>query len=171
MEKSTQTGNEMTLRNVKSENEIAETAIAAREIWTQHFTPIIGSDQVEYMLEKFQSAGAISEQIKNGGYTYLNVIENGAVIGYTGFKKDGKRMFLSKLYVKKSHRGKGASRLMLNEIIKRSEGLDGIYLTVNKHNDTTIEIYRHMGFRLIDKAVTDIGNGFVMDDYIFQLDI
>ncbi|MGN0622047.1 MAG: GNAT family N-acetyltransferase [Porcipelethomonas sp.] len=159
------------IREVKTDDEIAATAALAEEIWHQHFTPIIGADQVKYMISKFQSAEAIKKQIMTQGYTYLNAFEGDERTGYTGFCRDGNRMFLSKLYVRKEHRGKGISRLMLNDIIKRSEGLEGIYLTVNKHNDRTIEIYKHMGFRMIDKAVTDIGCGFVMDDYIFQLDI
>ncbi len=159
----------VSIKEVRTKEQIAETAVLAEEIWTQHFTPIIGSGQVKYMLDKFQSTEAIENQIENEGYTYLIVSDNGNLIGYTGFKKDGNRMFLSKLYIKKTHRGKGISRLMLNEIINRSGGLEGIYLTVNKHNDNTIEIYRHMGFKEIDSVVTDIGSGYVMDDYIFEL--
>ena len=57
---------------------------------------------------------------------------------------------------------------MFEEIRKRSEGLKSIYLTVNKYNDRTIAIYHHMGFVQIDDVVTDIGGGFVMDDYILE---
>lgn len=162
---------EVILKKVETDIDIEKTAETAKEIWTQHFTSIIGAEQVKYMLEKFQSHRAISNQIKREGYTYLNVIANGEIIGYTGFKKDGSRMFLSKLYVKKEYRGMGVSRIMLNEIIKCSSDMDGIYLTVNKYNYNTIEIYKHMGFKIIDSAETDIGNSFIMDDYILQLDI
>jgi len=36
----------------------------ASHIWIEHYTPILGPQQVAYMLEKFQSALAIREQIK-----------------------------------------------------------------------------------------------------------
>ncbi len=85
---------EVILKKVETDIDIVKTAETAKEIWTQHFTPIIGAEQVKYMLEKFQSHRAISNQIKREGYTYLNVIANGEIIGYTGFKKDGSRMFL-----------------------------------------------------------------------------
>ncbi len=162
----------ITLNDVTTKEQIEQTAQLASEIWHQHFTPIIGAAQVEYMLKKFQSAGAMTRQIADEGYTYLIALgDDGSAVGYTAFHPDGNRMFLSKLYVKKEYRGNGISRQILNEIIKRSNGLCGIYLTVNKHNDTTIAIYKHMGFRLIDSVVTDIEGGFVMDDYIFQLDL
>lgn len=156
------------LSEVDSEEQIDQTARLADEIWHQHFTPIIGTDQVEYMLGKFQNADAMKRQMEQEGYTYLMAVDGDEPVGYTGFKKEANRMFLSKLYVKEDHRQLGIGRLMFEEIKKRSEGLNDIYLTVNKHNDVTIAIYRHMGFELINSVVTDIGGGYVMDDYIFQ---
>lgn len=156
------------LTEVESEEQIKRVAGLADEIWHQHFTPIIGAGQVEYMLGKFQSVDAMKRQMGQEGYTYLMAADGDEPVGYTGFKKEGNRMFLSKLYVKESYRHQGVGKLMFEEIRKRSEGLDNIYLTVNKYNDVTIAIYRHMGFQLIDSVVTDIGGGYVMDDYIFQ---
>lgn len=156
------------LTEVNNEEQIGRTARLADEIWHQHFTPIIGAEQVEYMLGKFQNEAAMKRQIEQEGYRYLMALDGDEPVGYTGFKKEENRMFLSKLYVKADHRHQGIGRLMFEEIQKRSKGLDHIYLTVNKHNDVTIAIYRHMGFELTDSVVTDIGGGYVMDDYIFQ---
>lgn len=55
------------IQRILSQSDIAQTADLAREIWTDHFTPIIGSAQVEYMLEKFQSPDAMTRQISGGG--------------------------------------------------------------------------------------------------------
>ncbi|NCA83730.1 MAG: GNAT family N-acetyltransferase, partial [Opitutae bacterium] len=60
----------MTLERVESAEPIAAVAALAREIWTQHYVPIIGAAQVEYMLEKFQSAEAIARQLAGEGYEY-----------------------------------------------------------------------------------------------------
>lgn len=43
-----------------------------------------------------------------------------------------------------------------------------IQLTVNKHNINSINAYKKWGFKTIDSVVTDIGSGFVMDDYIME---
>ena len=43
----------------------------ADEIWNEHFTRIIGKAQVDYMLDKFQSKEAITEQINNGFLYFL----------------------------------------------------------------------------------------------------
>ncbi len=42
----------------------------AYSIWREHYTPIIGRHQVEYMLEKFQSKEALLNQIEKEGYIY-----------------------------------------------------------------------------------------------------
>lgn len=45
-------------------------------------------------------------------------------------------------------------------------GTEKIWLTCNKHNDNTLAIYDHLGFVITNEQEADIGNGFVMDDYI-----
>jgi len=50
-------------------------------------------------------------------------------------------------------------------------GLGRIWLTCNKNNSRTLSIYKKLGFSIIDSIVTDIGNGFVMDDYVLEKQI
>ena len=48
----------------------------------------------------------------------------------------------------------------------RKEGLSKIRLTVNKGNTHAVQVYEHYGFRTVEKVKTDIGSGYVMDDFI-----
>jgi len=152
-----------------------ELAALARRIWTEHYTPIIGEAQVEYMLDKFQSAGQILKDIKDNGYRYFIAYDGEKQIGYCAIKPYHEigGLFLSKLYVEKSMRGRGVSKLMLNKIksVAKLNNLDYIWLTVNKYNLKSIEIYKKLGFSIVDEMVTDIGNNFVMDDYKMQMRI
>lgn len=158
------------IKPVLSEEEILSLESLAKEIWNQHFVPIIGQEQVDYMLEKFQSSEAIKRQISEGMH-YFMVQADGENAGYCAYKIDGNRVFLSKLYVKLEYRGNGLGKLMLENIrqFASENDLKAVYLTVNKHNDDTISIYHHLGFQVIDSVVSDIGGGFVMDDFIMQL--
>ena len=52
--------------------------------------------------------------------------------------------------------------------IKELANRKPIRLTVNKYNKNSIAAYRKWGFKIIDSVVTDIGSGFVMDDFIMQ---
>ena len=82
------------------------------------------------MVEKFQSAKAIKEQIKNQKYASLT--------------------------------------LRFLENLCRNNGWAKIWLTVNNNNTNSIAAYQAMGFHAADTQVADIGNGFVMDDYIME---
>ncbi len=144
----------------------------ARDIWTEHFVPIIGDAQVEYMLEHFQSERAIAKQIAEGYQYFIVQIEEG-MIGYMAFvpEAESRRMQLSKLYLLPEDRGKGFGRIMIEfaEQHCRIMGAHTLWLTVNKHNRRAIDFYEHVGFTNAGPIVQDIGGGFVMDDYLLEI--
>ena len=151
---------------VTAKQHIEAVEALAREIWTEHYTPIIGRDQVEYMLARFQSAQAISEQLANG-YLYFLIREAGRFIGYISVLPEEQELFLSKIYVLSSRRGKGYGRKAVRfaEELAIKKGLGKIVLTVNKNNSLAIKAYEAIGFKKVEALVQDIGSGFVMDDY------
>ena len=57
---------QLQIKKAETENQIHEIADLAAVIWEEHFTPIIGEEQVAYMVEKFQSFPALSQQIRDG---------------------------------------------------------------------------------------------------------
>jgi ribosomal protein S18 acetylase RimI-like enzyme len=153
---------------VSDKNLIAVVETLAHNIWREYFTPIIGSPQVEYMLEKFQSRRALLSQIEIEGYLYyLFKDENDNWAGYFAVVPQKKELFLSKLYVTAENRRKGYGRRALEfvEALARDNGLSKITLTVNKNNSDSINAYKKLGFVITNSLVTDIGDGFVMDDY------
>jgi N-acetylglutamate synthase-like GNAT family acetyltransferase len=96
---------------------------------------------------------------------------DGFAIGYCAFEItseiDGK---LHKLYLRPSIKQKGAGSFMIEQISlqARSLGLTSIYLNVNKLN-SAVEFYLKKGFIVEREMVLDIGNGYVMDDYVMRL--
>ncbi len=161
---------EVTLSPVTSPAQVDALAALAEDIWREHFPPIIGDAQVTYMLDRFQSAPAISRQLSHEGYRYYFLEADGQVVGYTGVRPDGDSLFLSKLYIQKPARGNGYASAAVRTMVDwcREKGWRKIWLTVNRHNDTTIAIYRKLGFVTVREEAADIGNGFVMDDYIME---
>jgi ribosomal protein S18 acetylase RimI-like enzyme len=141
----------------------------AREIWSEHYTPVIGKEQVDYMLEKFQSPEAISEQI-DSGYEYYLVRKDGQNVGYFALlpAKAEKKAQLSKIYVHANARRTGVGQRIIAFCERRCAelGLNELWLTVNRHNTGSIAFYKKNGFSRTRKLVQDIGNGFVMDDYV-----
>lgn len=157
---------------VRSDEELGRVAELARETWTRHYTPIIGAGQVEYMLEKFQSVAAIARQIAEG-YEYYLMVAGGACCGYFALVPDeaGERLMLSKIYVLADKQGLGLGREAVAFAVRRCRelGRRALWLTVNKRNARSIAFYERVGFVTESSVVTDIGGGFVMDDYVMAL--
>ena len=156
----------MNIEEVSTEAQIETVAALAHEIWNQHFIPIIGKAQVDYMLEKFQSKKAITGQIESG-YSYYLLKAGDEYVGYTGVCLKEDELFLSKLYIRASQRGKGCGRKAIEflEGLAAEKGLSKITLTVNKYNTDSIKAYEKFGFANLGVLAQDIGSGFVMDDY------
>lgn len=148
--------------------QIAEVARLAREIWNQHYAPVIGQGQVDYMLERFQSVSAITDQLAEG-YEYYLVSSGQAVAGYLAVvPRPGEGACqLSKLYLRQAVRGQGLGREMIAfaEHRARAVGAGQLWLTVNRHNAGPIAFYEAMGFQNVGPTVADIGGGYVMDDF------
>lgn len=144
----------------------------ADAIWHQHYTPILGEDQVDYMVEKFLSPDALVEQI-NSGYEYFLFSYDYTFAGFAGILEEEGKLFLSKLYVDEEFRGKGIGKYMFGKIIEicKMRKLNKIWLTCNRHNTNTLAIYKHLGFQTVREEVTDIGNGYVMDDFVLEYEI
>jgi len=155
-----------------TDSEIHDIAVLAEEIWHEHFTDIIGEEQVNYMVDKFQSYPALKEQIQNG-YEYYQIHSGSTMAGYTGVHEDDGALFLSKLYIKKDCRGQHLASEAFRYLtaLCRKRGLSRIWLTCTKHNANTLAVYSHLGFSITDEQVADIGNGFVMDDYILTYEM
>jgi GNAT superfamily N-acetyltransferase len=159
------------ISKVAKQLEVAAVAELAEEIWREHFTPIIGADQVAYMLDRFQSAGAISSQLDSGTEYYMTSVD-GTPVGYTALIPDepNSRLMISKLYVKRDLRGGGVGSGLLRFIESECDirNITTLWLTVNRFNDGPIQWYLRKGFQKVDEVKKDIGGGFYMDDFIME---
>jgi len=146
--------------------DFARIAQMADIIWREHYIPIIGKPQVDYMLEHFQSVPAISRQVSENMLYYI-IMKQEIYIGYMAIQKRGRELFLSKIYLFREYRGEGHGKAAMEftEEKAREFECDRIALTVNKNNLLSIQAYLKMGFENTGALVTDIGGGFVMDDY------
>lgn len=156
---------------LSDEGGIREMSEMAAAIVREHFDPIIGKAQNDYMIGKFQTVEAIRNQLKKG-YRYYFVREGQRIIGFLAFCPKEQCMYLSKFYLYRPERGKGRSKEMLDFVIRsaRQEGLPAIELNVNRNN-SAVYAYEKLGFRVIRSEKTDIGKGYYMDDYVYRLDI
>ena len=163
------------MRRVKDDEDIRAVAEMARRIWNEHYVDIIGQEQVDYMLQNFQSEEAIRAAIEQEGHLYYLASVYGEDVGYWAVEPEPEqgRMKLSKIYVRRDRRRQGIGRQMVEaaEELCRERGMETLWLAVNKNNTDSIRAYRAMGFERAGKRVKDIGEGFVMDDYIMEKEV
>lgn len=140
-------------------------------VWNEAYDGIVPKDQIDYMLDKYQSYEALRDQVDNKGYTYLLIRDGSRCVGYAGYVPDEKGLFLSKIYILKEFRGRGYSGPVFAHLreVARGLGLPCVHLTVNRDNKRSIEVYRHEGFEIEDSQDNPIGDGFVMYDYIMSM--
>lgn len=150
------------------DSDLAAIAGLADAIWHQHFQTILSPEQIDYMVEKFQSYPALKSQVEEDGYEYYQTLVDGTLAGYIGIHPETDALFLSKLYLHKDYRGRHIAKQAFHFLIDlcKKRGLKKIWLTCNKHNDSSLAVYHHLGFQVTDTQEADIGNGFIMDDYI-----
>jgi GNAT superfamily N-acetyltransferase len=152
--------------------DIVEIVHMAEIIWRQHFPGIISDEQIDYMLAKFYSLEAVSEELEGGRVEYCFIFHDEERVGFCAFGLSEQEavMKLYKLYVlpRFQRHGFGSEALHCIEERCRKQGCSMMTLAVNKRNSAAINAYRRKGFAIQESVAVDIGEGFVMDDYIME---
>ena len=138
------------------------------EVWPIAYREVISQEQIAYMLNNLYSDESLAKQLREEGCIFLLYEEDNIVRGFASFSEIEHRIFkLHKLYVYTSRHGKGIGKALLDEVTKHAtlHGGKAIELQVNKKNIAQ-HFYTKQGFTIDRELVLDIGNGFVMDDYV-----
>lgn len=151
----------------------AETLCAlARAVWRHHYPPIIGAAQTEYMLAQRYDPARIRDELANGTVWWDTVRERDVLLAFAASfaVPEDRAMQIDKLYVHPERQRAGLGGALIEHVRQRAEqlGLEKLVLAVNKGNASAITAYHKHGFRIARPSVTDIGGGFVMDDYLME---
>jgi len=144
---------------------LPQIAELANKIWNVHYPPIVGQAQVDYMLSKFYALPALEQQILEGQQFYF-ITQNDEKCGFIALtQKEDNHIFINKFYIDNSLQGKGIGKLVF-ENLKTLYPNSQFTLTVNRQNHTAINFYFKIGFTIKEVADFDIGNGYVMNDFV-----
>ncbi|MDY0905090.1 GNAT family N-acetyltransferase [Pedobacter sp. CFBP9032] len=160
----------ITLRKAK-EQDIAVIRDIAAATWPSTYLDLIGQEQIDYMLEKMYNKGELLHQFL-GGHIFLIAEDNENQYGFAGYSiidLEEKVYKLHKLYVLPSAHGKGVGKLLINEVFNqvKEAGASALQLNVNKHNNAK-DFYLKGGFEIKESVQLDIGEGYIMDDYVME---
>lgn len=151
-----------------NKDDIAAMSRMASSIVKEHFDPLVGPEQNDYMIRMFQTEEAIAGQMDTG-YEYYFVLADTEVVGFLAFYDDAPELHLSKFYLYKEMRGKGYAKEMQKFVIQaaKDKGLKAIALNVNRNN-SSVQIYKALGYYIAREEVNAIGHGYVMDDFVMR---
>jgi len=144
-------------------------------IWRAHYPSIISTEQIDYMLGKMYALETLREEISIRKIRYEQLFVSDELIGFAAYgPAEQPDVFkLHKIYLHPAWHGRGFGSLLLehceNEVRRR--GAKKLFLTVNKQNTKAIAAYQRNGFAITESLVTNIGNGFVMDDFVMTKEL
>ena len=143
----------------------------ALKIWPVTYTGVLVEGQVDYMLEMMYSISSLEKQLQNNNI-FLLAEEDSHFIGFASYElncDNSNKTKIHKIYVLPETQGKGIGRQLIDYIAKIAMANQNsvLHLTVNKKNKAT-DFYLKNGFEITEEVVFDIGNGYVMDDYIME---
>ena len=158
------------LRRAK-EQDIESIQDLANRTWYIAYGEIISLEQIEYMLEKMYNKGELLSQLEEG-HQFLIAEEDGIDLGFAGFSvlDSASGIYkLHKLYVLPETHGKGIGKLLMNEVVNLAKRAGGSALQLNvNRNNKAADFYKKAGFIVKETIDLDIGNGFLMNDYIME---
>ncbi len=140
----------------------------AKTIWNAHYVSIIGQEQVDYMLNKMYNYDSLLEQLTIKKHVFYLIKHQEAVVGFTSVSSDnGADFMLHKFYILANEAGSGIGTQVLELLIDTLKP-KSFTLTVNRQNYKSINFYFKNGFKITEVADFDIGNGYVMNDFVMK---
>lgn len=160
--------------SVATESQLGIVQNLAKAIWPDAYGVILSQEQLDYMMKMMYSNESLSSQLRNNNVFLLAEL-NEVIIGFASYElnyQNSSFTKIHKLYVLPEIQGKGVGKELIYYIqnIAKNQANKGLILNVNKYNKAK-DFYQHNGFEIADSVVVDIGNDYVMDDYIMKKSI
>jgi ribosomal protein S18 acetylase RimI-like enzyme len=134
--------------------------------WNQHYPSIISRSQIDYMLNLMYSKESLTEQLLKKGHIFYLIHQSKSLVGFISVNPEpNAAWFLNKFYIDQTVAARGIGSRAFEELLKIIQPAK-ITLTVNRQNYKSINFYFKMGFKIDRVADFDIGNGYVMNDFV-----
>lgn len=140
--------------------------------WPITYGEILTKEQLDYMLDLIYSDEALSKQIQNKEQLFYLISDFSSVIGFIGIEHNYKNEAITKIhkiYLLPETQGKGFGKIVFEEIGKMALENNSavLLLNVNRFN-TALNFYKKLGFEIKETVDIEIGNGYLMEDYVMR---
>ena len=143
------------------------------EIWPKTYSNIISKEQIVYMLDLMYNPAVLQKQMEEEGCTFIIVYDDKEPVAFASYNEnEPQRWKLNKIYILSSQQGKGTGKFIINYIVNeiKAKHAKSLQLQVNRQNNAK-DFYEKLGFKIIQTANFDIGNGYFMNDYVMEYKI
>lgn len=140
--------------------------------WPITYGKILSAEQLKYMLDLFYSEEALMDQFEKNEQLFYLITEEETVLGFIGiehhYQKENKTK-IHKIYILPQTQGKGIGKMTIETIGKLAleNNSTSLLLNVNRFNKA-LHFYEKVGFKSIDEVNIEIGNGYLMEDYVME---
>ncbi len=138
--------------------------------WPETYGQTLSAAQIQYMLGLFYSDAGLAAAVADG-QKFILLLEDDVPKGFASmqhqFQDDATK--INKLYVVPECQGKGFGKSLMVKIaeIATMENSKRLVLNVNRFNKAK-EFYQRLGFNVIGSEDIDIGNGYLMEDFVME---
>jgi len=141
------------------------------KIWRPTYQHILTPEQIDYMIDLMYSSASLSRQMDELHHHFILLYEGAKAIGFAAYSTtDIAGIYkLHKIYLDGSYQGRGVGKFLINAVIDRVKAQQAhiLELDVNRHNKARY-FYEKQGFIVVKEKDTDIGKGYLMNDYVMQ---
>lgn len=141
------------------------------QIWRPTYQSLLTPAQIDYMIDMMYSTASLTRQLKELQHQYILLYDETVPIGYASYSSSDTAGIckLHKIYLHMSYQGKGVGKLLMNSVIEKVKALNAhiLELDVNRDNKARL-FYEKQGFTVYKEKDTDIGNGYMMNDYVMR---
>lgn len=144
----------------------------AGQTWPKTYGHILSSEQIDYMFTMMYNLNALESQAKEKKHRFILAEEDGIPLGFASyeFNYNGEpKTKIHKIYILPETQGKGIGKKLLDFITEKAleNQNSALSLNVNRYNNA-YQFYVKLGFEKIGEEDIDIGNGYLMEDYIME---
>ncbi|MFZ0598012.1 MAG: GNAT family N-acetyltransferase [Flavobacterium sp.] len=155
-----------TINDIKLIQEIAHTT------WPITYGEILSKEQLDYMLDLIYSDEALINQYNKKEQLFYLISEDEVTLGFIGIEHNYKGESVTrihKIYLLPETQGKGIGKNVIDEIEKFAlkNNSKALSLNVNRFN-AALGFYKKIGFEVVDEVNIEIGNGYLMEDYVME---
>ncbi|KUJ60986.1 acetyltransferase [Flavobacteriaceae bacterium CRH] len=157
---------EATVNDLKIIQEIAH------KTWPLTYGEILSKEQLDYMLNLIYSDEALKDQFQKKEQLFYLISDAESTLGFIGIEhqyKNGAVTRIHKIYLLPETQGKGIGKTVMEEIEKLAlqNNSTALSLNVNRFNNA-LRFYQKLGFEVTDEVDIEIGNGYLMEDYVME---